>query len=76
MTKNCETDYHHPPFDVAITNKVLPNSHLTAVSEVTINIYGFKIQMIRSQLGTVNVSTEIACFKIIYSICIKVIHFL
>ncbi|XP_031441897.1 alpha-tectorin-like [Clupea harengus] len=59
MAKNCDIDYHHPPFEVEVTNKVLPDTHLTAVSEVTIHIYSLKIQMIRSELGTVKVNGQV-----------------
>ena len=62
MAKNCDIDYHHPPFEVEVTNKVLPDTHLTAVSEVTIHIYSLKIQMIRSELGTVKVSAKTLLF--------------
>ncbi|XP_028820510.1 alpha-tectorin-like [Denticeps clupeoides] len=59
MAMNCDVDYHHPPFEVNVKNKALPNSKLTAVSEVTVNVYGINIQFTRSEFGMVKLNNKV-----------------
>lgn len=58
LAKNCISDHTHPDFDVSVTNERNAKSLLTAVSQVTINVFGQVIQMVKNEISMVRVSSR------------------
>lgn len=58
LAKNCISDHTHPDFDVSVRNERNAKSLLTAVSQVTINVFGQVIQMVKNEISMVRVSSR------------------